>query len=641
MSADAPDEPPAPTAGEEGVPPAPATAAPFKSEDFSVPDAPDSNINAVVWGRRWPGRSVSFSFPTSVDQYSDYGNTADKRGARFLEGFEPLSLSYRDAVRQTLVGSTLEGDPAQRRFGSVEELIGLTLSEADPAAGDMRFGYSSEATNGWGYNPDMDGAGGDVFLNKATTDAYAPPVPGNYTWTLVHHEAGHALGLAHAHEDFKYSGTILNSQMDSPEYTVMTYRSYVGSGTNSYTIEGASYPQTFMMLDIQALQFLYGPNFQTRAGANRYSWSPTTGEMFIDGKGQGAPAGNRVFMTIWDGGGEDTYDLSNYTNSVTINLRPGEASVLSTDQLAVLGTEVFQATETEARRTIERRASGNVYNALLYEGDERSLIERAIGGSGDDILIGNQATNRLDGGDGDDVLIGGGGSADILLGGSGIDTVDYAQSPAGVRAILDGIGSGGDAAGDLILRVENAAGSDFGDILIGNLEPNQLDGRKGDDNLSGDVGDDRLSGDEGNDYLVGGQDDDVLSGGDGDDTLIGGTDSGYRPNSDADVLDGGDGDDTLTGGIGDDVLTGGGGADRFNFSGDWGADVIRDFATGADSADRIVFSADQFVDFDAVLAAAEDAPDGVVIRLGNNSLRLEGVARAALRVEHFLLVPKV
>ena len=35
--------------------------------------------------------------------------------------------------------------------------------------------------------------------------------------------------------------------------------------------------------------------------------------MFIDGVGQGTPQANRIFRTIWDGNGIDTYDLSNYT----------------------------------------------------------------------------------------------------------------------------------------------------------------------------------------------------------------------------------------------------------------------------------------------------------------------------------------
>ena len=74
-----------------------------------------------------------------------------------------------------------------------------------------------------------------------------------------------------------------------------------------------------MANDILALQTLYGANFTTQSGNTIYSWNPTTGQEFINGVGQPAPGGgaggsaNRIFMTVWDGGGIDTYDLSNYS----------------------------------------------------------------------------------------------------------------------------------------------------------------------------------------------------------------------------------------------------------------------------------------------------------------------------------------
>ena len=82
-----------------------------------------------------------------------------------------------------------------------------------------------------------------------------------------------------------------------------------------------------MMYDIPALQYIYGANFAINGTNSVYTWSPTTGEMSINGVGQGAPGDNLIFMTIWDGGGTDTYDLSNYSTSLTVNLSPGDWSV--------------------------------------------------------------------------------------------------------------------------------------------------------------------------------------------------------------------------------------------------------------------------------------------------------------------------
>src|SRR5206468_1644271 len=106
---------------------------------------------------------------------------------------------------------------------------------------------------------------------------------------------------------------------------------------------------------------MYGAYYGS--GANNtnttYTWSSTTGETFINGVSQGTPGGNRVFMTVWDGGGIDTYDMSNYTNGVTIDLNPGGWSITSDAQRAFLG---FDGTNN-------RYANGTVYNALLFGGN--------------------------------------------------------------------------------------------------------------------------------------------------------------------------------------------------------------------------------------------------------------------------------
>ena len=105
------------------------------------------------------------------------------------------------------------------------------------------------------------------------------------------------------------------------EYTIMSYQAWP---THEPPFSYSHVPQTPMLADIAALQYMYGANFNTRPLDTVYSWSPTTGETFIDGAGQGRPANNIIFMTIWDGGGVDTYDFSSYTKPISIDLRPGE-----------------------------------------------------------------------------------------------------------------------------------------------------------------------------------------------------------------------------------------------------------------------------------------------------------------------------
>src|SRR4029453_1434347 len=152
-----------------------------------------------------------------------------------------------------------------------------------------------------------------------------------------------------------------------------------------------------MKNDIRALQEMYGADYTTNGGDTVYTWNVMTGEFSIDGVGQGQPGGatggapaNNVFMTVWDGGGNDTYNFSNYTTGVTADLNPGSSSITSSTQLPYFGGGQY--------------AHGNVYNAYLFNGDARSYIENAVGGSGADKLIGNPIGNRLDGGGGADIL---------------------------------------------------------------------------------------------------------------------------------------------------------------------------------------------------------------------------------------------
>jgi Ca2+-binding RTX toxin-like protein len=117
--------------------------------------------------------------------------------------------------------------------------------------------------------------------------------------------------------------------------------------------------------------------------------------MFVNGIGQGAPAGNRILMTLWDGGGSDTLDLSNYADGVTVDLRPGAFSTFDQDQIA----------NHLAYQNLTALAPGNLAMSLLYNNDGRSLIENAKGGIGNDIFVGNVANNILDGGAGSDTVI--------------------------------------------------------------------------------------------------------------------------------------------------------------------------------------------------------------------------------------------
>lgn len=62
------------------------------------------------------------------------------------------------------------------------------------------------------------------------------------------------------------------------------------------------------------------------------------------------------------------------------------------------------------------------------EGDTLTGVENVYGGSGDDVLRGNEFENLLDGGPGNDILVGG-SNKDVLVGGEGQDELRGGQDP--------------------------------------------------------------------------------------------------------------------------------------------------------------------------------------------------------------------
>jgi Ca2+-binding RTX toxin-like protein len=170
------------------------------------------------------------------------------------------------------------------------------------------------------------------------------------------------------------------------------------------------------------------------------------------------------------------------------------------------------------------------------QGDILIDIEHVVGSqSGNDVIDGGDAANRLDGLGGNNTIRGWGGD-DVIVAGTGADTLE-----------------GGDG-------VDNVSGGEGNDILKGD---------DGDDILAGGAGIDKVFGGEGKDRIQGGEGNDIeLDGGAGDDQILGGDGD--------DIIRGGAGNDLIDGGSGTDTLEGGGGEDQYYFESGFGTDTITD-----------------------------------------------------------------
>jgi serralysin len=512
----------------------------WNSQTISV-SAPDTGAG---WGAGYPWTyetdpdgagpqppiTVTVNETTGFQALNDLQRAALRAAMREIESFTELTLNWNTA-------SPLTADIR----------VAMTTTPAPRLDGDATLpGIQWTAI---GIYPGT-GRDGDSWFN--TTD-YNDPVLGTFAYQTFFHELGHTLGLKHPHPE-TVNGVantpVLPEAWDSLEFATMTYRESIGDTDRGYQVPAGHFPQSYMMLDILALQTMYGADFTTNAGATVWRFDPNTGQTFRDnvplgiaddGGAPNATPLNILFRTIWDGGGNDTYDFSAYLTNLSISLEPGGWTDTDRDGTTQAALIDLADTTTSADDVYAR---GQVFNALLYRAapnlpyDNRSLIENAIGGFGHDIIFGNLENNRLEGRDGNDTLEGFAGF-DTLNGGLGRDAASWLNAPGGVTVNLltgqaFGTGSGGT---DQLISIEDVFGSGFADNITGDNGDNALFGFGGNDVINGRGGNDTIDGGAGNDLIVVTAGLNVIDGGPGNDTI--------RPGADPDAIHGGDGLDTV------------------------------------------------------------------------------------------------
>ncbi|NVK42692.1 MAG: hypothetical protein HWE39_15735, partial [Oceanospirillaceae bacterium] len=108
--------------------------------------------------------------------------------------------------------------------------------------------------------------------------------------------------------------------------------------------------------------------------------------------------------------------------------------------------------------------NGGALGDFLEGGDGKDVLD---GGAGSDRLFGGTHNDEINAGDGNDVIFGDHG-ADTIDGGDGTDAVQYLASGTGVTVDLStGLGTSGQATGDVLSNIENINGSRASDHLIG------------------------------------------------------------------------------------------------------------------------------------------------------------------------------
>ena len=253
----------------------------------------------------------------------------------------------------------------------------FTASRISFANGTLTSATVTISAN-WDTNPD---GSADYALNSLRYQTYL-------------HEVGHALGLGHSG---LYNGPRVDEagvshhvyNQDAWNYTLMSYRDQGEAGTGTPRLVLA--PQ---LVDIIAIQNFYGANGQTRSGDNVYGFNSTeTGVLDFEGtffnQGIRPPS-----LAIYDAGGTDTLDFSSYSANQVISLVEGSFSSIGDNILT------------------DDPEDPLINNITIAVG---TVIENAIGGSGDDSFIGNDSDNVFTGNGGNDTYTGGAGNDMVIL----------------------------------------------------------------------------------------------------------------------------------------------------------------------------------------------------------------------------------
>jgi serralysin len=358
------------------------------TQSITVGTSSNTYLSGILWGgSRW-------YTPSSPNQtIITYGNSSKLTpNAAETSGYLQVFADISKVCNVTFVQGTAQTADILLNAGTFSQinseysngLDASTLGIADPpgtylnGAGDEQSWVSAIRTN---YSSNALYKGGYDYI----------------TWM---HEIGHAMGLAHPHDNggnstiypgVTGSDSLGYNNLNQGIFTTMSYNDgweYYAP----YLPKQYGWQATMMAFDIAALQFLYGANYSTATGSDFYSLRDTGGI-------------GASWQCIWDAGGTDgIYYGGNYAS--VIDLR---AATLDPNGSAGAGG-----------------FASYVYgNGVAYWGftiANGAVIENGFGGNANDTLIGNDVGNLLYGYNGSDTFYGLGG-VDIMWGGAGVDTL--------------------------------------------------------------------------------------------------------------------------------------------------------------------------------------------------------------------------
>lgn len=488
-------------------------------------------INQLDTGRSIPVQNgvITYSFldgPTMTGLF----NRPQYQAAGITDafGYSPFSAAEKAVAREAMI--------------LWDDLIAPSIVEKNGNGADIVF--SNSTTGPAQAHAFLPGNGAKIQSDVITAD---PSINWTNAWlqydgygrTTLIHESGHSLGLNHP-GDYNFGrdtngdgiGDPITYALDAEyaqdtlEYSIMSY--FSSTITGSQQINAALFilgsPQTPLLHDILTIQSIYGADPTTRTGDTNYFSNSNAGNAVYDLETNPYP-----YLSVYDAGGEDTFDFSTANRSVFIDLRPGAFSsaakgAVSLAQANAITTEFNNATDasqgqgdfalytSQAQVDADANLAGSfganrVLNDTGVSGIAatshrnisiayNTIIENANGGSARDYLYGNEVANKLNGNGGNDVLDGAQGD-DIYTGGAGAD--EFRVGHIGGNEKITDFASGVDKINLTDIDANSAAAGNQAFTFIGNSAFSGSAGQLrsysqgGENYLAGDVNGDGLA----------------------------------------------------------------------------------------------------------------------------------------------------